>query len=119
MILNYYHLQYKGTEIDDKNQYQPPSSLLEKIFKFSAHKTNIKTELMVGVTIFVTMSYIMFLNPNIMSKTGIPFDGLCLATYLGAAITTILMGLYANWSVRLGVHRSLIMQAFKRVGVLV
>jgi len=49
----------------------------------------------------VTMSYIMFLNPIIMSKTGMPFDGLFLATCLGAAIATILMGLYANWPVGL------------------
>jgi len=79
----------------------PTSSLLERIFKLSAHKTNVKTELMAGLTTFVTMSYIMFLNPNIMSKTGMPFDGLFLATCLGAAIATILMGLYANWPVGL------------------
>lgn len=84
----------------DLKQSQP-SSLLEKIFKLSAHKTNVKTELMAGLTTFVTMSYIMFLNPNIMSKTGMPFDGLFLATCLGAALATILMGLYANWPVGL------------------
>ena len=55
---------------------------------------------MAGITTFVTMSYIMFLNP-IMSKTGMPFDGLFLATCIGAAIATILMGLYANWPVGL------------------
>jgi len=86
--------------MEDAKQSQP-SSLLERIFKLSAHKTNIKTELMAGLTTFVTMSYIMFLNPNIMSKTGMPFDGLFLATCLGAAIATILMGLYANWPVGL------------------
>jgi len=63
----------------------PTSSLLERIFKLSAHKTNVKTELMAGLTTFVTMSYIMFLNPNIMSKTGMPFDGLFLATCLGGS----------------------------------
>ncbi|PAJ75030.1 guanine permease [Pseudoalteromonas sp. NBT06-2] len=75
--------------------------LLERLFKLSAHKTNVKTELMAGLTTFVTMSYIMFLNPIIMSKTGMPFDGLFLATCLGAAIATIFMGLYANWPVGL------------------
>lgn len=75
--------------------------LLERFFKLSEHRTNIKTELMAGLTTFVTMSYIMFLNPIIMSKTGMPFDGLFLATCLGAAIATILMGLYANWPVGL------------------
>lgn len=74
---------------------------LERFFKLSSHNTNVKTELMAGLTTFVTMSYIMFLNPIIMSKTGMPFDGLFLATCLGAAIATILMGLYANWPVGL------------------
>ena len=75
--------------------------LIERFFKLSEHETNIKTEVMAGLTTFVTMSYIMFLNPIIMSKTGMPFDGLFLATCLGAAIATILMGLYANWPVGL------------------
>lgn len=84
-----YHKEVKGLEF------------LARFFKLSAHKTTIKTELMAGLTTFVTMSYIMFLNPIIMSKTGMPFDGLFLATCLGAAIATILMGLYANWPVGL------------------
>ncbi len=74
---------------------------LERWFKLSSHNTTVKTELMAGLTTFVTMSYIMFLNPIIMSKTGMPFDGLFLATCLGAAIATILMGMYANWPVGL------------------
>ena len=74
---------------------------LERWFKLSSHNTSIKTELMAGVTTFVTMSYIMFLNPTIMSKTGMPFDGLFLATCLGAAVATMLMGIYANWPVGL------------------
>lgn len=89
----------EASKTDDKN----PSELgfLERFFKLHSHNTNIKTELMAGLTTFVTMSYIMFLNPMIMSKTGMPFDGLFLATCLGAAIATILMGLYANWPVGL------------------
>ena len=77
------------------------AGLLERLFKLSQHNTTVKTELMAGLTTFVTMSYIMFLNPIIMSKTGMPFDGLFLATCLGAAIATILMGMYANWPVGL------------------
>ena len=89
----------QASKTEDKN----PSSLsfLERFFKLTQHKTNVKTELMAGLTTFVTMSYIMFLNPIIMSKTGMPFDGLFLATCLGAAIATIIMGLYANWPVGL------------------
>lgn len=86
-----------------KNNINKPShsGLIERLFKLSEHSTNVKTEFMAGLTTFVTMSYIMFLNPIIMSKTGMPFDGLFLATCLGAAIATILMGLYANWPVGL------------------
>ncbi|TMM46480.1 NCS2 family permease [Colwellia ponticola] len=77
------------------------TSLLERLFKLTKHNTSVKTEIMAGLTTFVTMSYVMFLNPIIMSKTGMPFDGLFLATCLGAAIATIFMGMYANWPVGL------------------
>lgn len=81
---------------------QPGSgSILDRVFKLSAHKTSVKTEMIAGITTFVTMSYIMFLNPIIMSKTGMPFDGLFLATCIGAAIACIFMGLYANWPIGL------------------
>jgi len=86
---------------ENKEQQTKDVGLIERLFKLSEHNTSIKTELMAGLTTFVTMSYIMFLNPIIMSKTGMPFDGLFLATCLGAAIATILMGMYANWPVGL------------------
>jgi len=85
---------------DHENQVRKVG-FLARIFKLPEHNTTVKTEIMAGLTSFVTMSYIMFLNPIIMSKTGMPFDGLFLATCLGAAIATILMGLYANWPVGL------------------
>ena len=85
----------------DQPETSKMNRLLERLFKLSAHNTTPKTEMMAGLTTFVTMSYIMFLNPIIMSKTGMPFDGLFLATCIGAAIATILMGLYANWPVGL------------------
>lgn len=87
--------------VDQPTQQTQPGGILEKLFKLSEHKTSVKVELMAGLTTFVTMSYIMFLNPIIMSKSGMPFDGLFLATCLGAAIATIFMGLYANWPVGL------------------
>lgn len=76
-------------------------SVVDRFFKLSKHKTNVRTEIIAGLTTFVTMSYIMFLNPIIMSKTGMPFDGLFLATCIGAAIATIFMGIYANWPIGL------------------
>jgi AGZA family xanthine/uracil permease-like MFS transporter len=83
------------------DQTDSQSGLLDRIFKLPEHNTSTKTELMAGLTTFVTMCYIMFLNPIIMSKTGMPFDGLFLATCLGAAVATIFMGVYANWPVAL------------------
>ncbi|OUR84656.1 guanine permease [Marinomonas sp. 42_23_T18] len=83
------------------NKEGSKGGFLERLFKLTAHKTTAKIEMMAGLTTFVTMSYIIVLNPIIMSKTGMPFDGLFLATCIGAAIATILMGLYANWPVGL------------------
>jgi len=89
-------------QVNQASAAQPGSgSLLDRVFKLSAHKTTMKTEIIAGLTTFVTMSYIMFLNPIIMSKTGMPFDGLFLATCIGAAIACIFMGVYANWPIGL------------------
>ncbi|MBQ4832920.1 NCS2 family permease [Pseudoalteromonas sp. MMG010] len=90
------------SQVDETGDITPNKvGFLERWFKLSSHNTSVKTELMAGLTTFVTMSYIMFLNPMIMSKSGMPFDGLFLATCLGAAIATLLMGIYANWPVGL------------------
>ncbi|KEA62202.1 Xanthine/uracil/thiamine/ascorbate permease family protein [Marinobacterium lacunae] len=84
-------------------QTAPPDSrqFLDRFFKLHEHKTDVRTEVIAGLTTFITMSYIIFLNPIIMSKTGMPFDGLFLATCIGAAIATIFMGVYANWPIGL------------------
>jgi len=87
--------------MESVDQPKQRGGILEKLFKLSENKTNVKVEIIAGLTTFITMSYIMFLNPIIMSNTGMPFDGLFLATCLGAAVATILMGLYANWPVGL------------------
>lgn len=89
-------------QVDETYDNEPKSvGFLERWFKLSANNTTVTTEIMAGITTFVTMSYIMFLNPIIMSNSGMPFDGLFLATCIGAAIATIFMGMYANWPVGL------------------
>ncbi|MFT6916846.1 MAG: AGZA family xanthine/uracil permease-like MFS transporter [Motiliproteus sp.] len=93
--------QQKQKQTGSSNQLPSERGFLDRFFKLSEHRTNIKTEMIAGLTTFVTMSYIMFLNPIIMSKTGMPFDSLFLATCIGAAIATIFMGLYANWPIGL------------------
>lgn len=77
------------------------SGLLEKLFKLQAHGTSVKTELVAGLTTFLTMAYIIFVNPQIMSTTGMDSGAVFVATCVGAAIATLLMGLYANWPVGL------------------
>ena len=59
-------------------------------------KSNFKTEIMAGITTFLAMAYIIAVNPDILSKTGMPIGALVTATCLSAGLTTIFMGLYAN-----------------------
>lgn len=67
-------------------------------FKLNENKTDLQTEIIAGATTFLTMAYIIVLNPIILSKgeTGIPYAGVVTATILVAALSSILMGLYAN-----------------------
>lgn len=75
--------------------------LLERLFQLRAHGTSVKTELAAGVTTFITMAYIIFVNPNIMADAGIDHGAAFVATCLAAALGCFLMGLYANWPVGL------------------
>ena len=75
--------------------------LLDRFFKLTEHRTTIKTELLAGLTTFVTMAYIIFVNPNIMATAGIDHGAAFVATCIGAALGCFLMGLYANWPVGL------------------
>lgn len=69
---------------------------LEKHFHLSERGTDVKTEITAGLTTFLTMAYIMAVNPLILSETGMPKDALFTSTVLAAAFATLLMGLYAN-----------------------
>ncbi len=69
---------------------------MEKLFRFDALGTNIRTEVRAGFTTFLTMSYIVLVNPGILSETGMPFAGLVTATVVVAALGSIGMGLLAN-----------------------
>ena len=77
------------------------AGLLDRLFKLSEHRTSVKTELLAGLTTFVTMAYIIFVNPNIMAEAGIDHGAAFVATCVGAALGCLLMGLYANWPVGL------------------
>lgn len=69
---------------------------MEKFFKLKENKTTVSTEVMAGVTTFFAMSYILFVNPTILSAAGMPFQAVFLATIIASVIGTLIMGLFAN-----------------------
>jgi adenine/guanine/hypoxanthine permease len=82
----------------------PGRSLIQKLeqyFAFAAHATNWRTEILAGFTTFITMAYIIFVNPAILSETGMPLAAVTSATCLCAAFGSILMGAAANYPLAL------------------
>ncbi|CUU24513.1 NCS2 family permease [Duffyella gerundensis] len=75
--------------------------MLEKLFQLKAHNTTVRTELLAGVTTFLAMAYILFVNPSILSATGMDKGAVFVATCLAAAIGSLLMGLIANYPIAL------------------
>ena len=75
--------------------------MLEKIFKLKEKGTTVKTEVIAGITTFLAMAYILAVNPNMLSETGLSYDGVFLATALSSGIATLIMGLLANYPVAL------------------
>jgi len=75
--------------------------MLESTFKLSEHGTTVRTEVLAGITTFLTMAYIMFVNPAILSATGMDQGAVFVATCLAAAVGTLIMGLYANYPIAL------------------
>ena len=63
--------------------------------------TTVKTEVIAGITTFLAMAYILAVNPNMLSETGLSYDGVFLATALSSGIATLIMGLLANYPVAL------------------
>ena len=70
--------------------------MLERVFKLSAHKTDVRTEVMAGITTFMTMAYILAVNPSILGSTGMDSTAVLLATALASFLGTLCMGLMAN-----------------------
>lgn len=69
---------------------------MEKFFKLKEHGTNVSTEVIAGFTTFFAMSYIIFVNPSMLSQTGVPWGAVFLATIIAAAVGTLVMALFAN-----------------------
>jgi AGZA family xanthine/uracil permease-like MFS transporter len=81
--------------------------LLARYFRFAENQTNLRQEVLGGLTTFLTMSYIVIVNPQILSQAGMPVDGVVFATCLSSAVATLVMGLYANYPIALAPGMSL------------
>jgi len=73
------------------------AELLDRVFGLTAHHTSVRTELLAGLTTFLTMAYIVVVNPTILGEAGMPVAAAAIATCLAAAFGSILMGLAANY----------------------
>ena len=74
---------------------------MEKLFKLKEHNTDVRTEIMAGITTFLSMAYILVVNPNILSAAGMDHGAVFLATAVSAAIATLCMAFFANMPVAL------------------
>lgn len=70
--------------------------MIERLFKLKENKTTINTEFIAGLTTFMAMSYIIFVNPNVLSQTGMNYESVYVATILTTILATLILGLYAN-----------------------
>jgi AGZA family xanthine/uracil permease-like MFS transporter len=75
--------------------------MLEKFFRLQENNTTIRTELVAGITTFMTMSYIIFVNPSILSEAGMDFGAVMVATIVASSTAMILMGLWVNYPIAL------------------
>ena len=75
--------------------------MLERLFALSERKTDVKTEVLAGITTFMTMAYILFVNPSVLGAAGMDKASVLLATAIGAGIVTIMMGLFVNYPIAL------------------
>ena len=76
-------------------------SVLENFFSVSENQTSIEKEILAGVTTFITMAYIIFVNPQMMAQAGMDYGAIFVGTCLAAAVACLFMGLFANWPVGL------------------
>jgi len=83
------------------NSFSMRLYMLQKLFKLAENGTNIRTEVLAGITTFMTLSYIIFVQPTVLSACGMDFGAVLVATCAASALATFLMGFYANYPVAL------------------
>ncbi len=85
----------------EQQQTTPAASpgMIDGFFGLAEHGTNVRTEVIAGITTFLTMAYIIFVNPQILATTGMDHSAVFVATCLAAALGSAIMGFYANWPI--------------------
>ena len=81
--------------------------MIERYFKLAEYQTTVRRELLGGLTTFMTMAYIIVVNPQILAEAGMPADGVLFATCISSAAASLVMGLYANYPIALAPGMSL------------
>ena len=81
--------------------------MIERLFKLAENQTTVRRELLGGLTTFMTMAYIIAVNPRMLSEAGMPIEGVLFATCVSAAAATLVMGLWANYPIALAPGMSL------------
>jgi AGZA family xanthine/uracil permease-like MFS transporter len=81
--------------------------LFERVFHLSENQTTVRRELLAGLTTFLTMAYVVVVNPRILAEAGMPVEGVLFATCVSAAVATLVMGLWANYPIALAPGMSL------------
>lgn len=88
------HLKWLTRETSET---KPEATFLGRIFKLNGNRTTVKTEVVAGITTFMTMAYILAVNPNILSMAGIPRGGVFMATAVAAVVGTLFMAFMSNY----------------------
>ena len=74
-------------------------TVIDRLFQLTAHNTTARTEVVAGLTTFLAMAYIIFVQPAVLSAAGMDFGAVMVATCLASALATLLMGLLANYPI--------------------
>ena len=80
-----------------ENSVKTNGGFLERTFKLKENNTNVKTEILAGITTFMTMAYILVVNPLILSDAGMNWGGVFTATAVSSIIAILIMAFYANY----------------------
>jgi adenine/guanine/hypoxanthine permease len=90
-----------ASTMDTQLQKEAPGTLLQRLFDLQGHGTTVRTEVVAGLTTFLTMAYIVVVNPLVLGDAGMPIAGVAVATCLSAGFGSILMGLLSNYPLAL------------------